>query len=78
MHQIYPNNKGAKDFMFNIASKTDYLCMESPFDHKLMNISLKCMEEFLLEFFDLVRFLFVYDAYSSGYRAVIVCWRSKV
>jgi|TARA_Y100000401_G_scaffold111588_1_gene109996 2-polyprenyl-3-methyl-5-hydroxy-6-metoxy-1,4-benzoquinol methylase len=77
LHQIYPNNKGAENFLHDIASKTEYLCLETPLDHKLMDISPKSMYNFLSKFFDLVRILFVYDAYSSGYRAIFVCWRPK-
>jgi len=73
LHQIYPNNKHAEEFMSEVSSKTDYLCIESPFNHPLMNLSLKEMESFLSKFFSLVRLLFAYDAYSSGYRAIFVC-----
>lgn len=77
LHQIYPNNIKAEKFMSEISSKTDYLCIESPFNHPLMHLSLKEMKDFLSKFFTFVRFLFAYDAYSSGYRAIFVCWRPK-
>tara|TARA_Y100000592_G_scaffold52137_1_gene82433 strand:+ start:13368 stop:14567 length:1200 start_codon:yes stop_codon:yes gene_type:complete len=78
LHQIYPNNKGAHNFMADIASRTEYLCIESPFGHKLMNVPLSTMFDFLCDYFDIVRFLFAYDAYSSGYRAIFVCHNPKL
>jgi 2-polyprenyl-3-methyl-5-hydroxy-6-metoxy-1,4-benzoquinol methylase len=77
LHQIYPNTKGAEEFIGNIARRTEYLCFESTVDHKLMNISLKQMVEFFNKFFHGVRFLFAYNAYSSGYRVIFMCWSPK-
>jgi 2-polyprenyl-3-methyl-5-hydroxy-6-metoxy-1,4-benzoquinol methylase len=77
LHQIYPNTKGAEEFIGNIARRTEYLCFESTADHKLMNISLKQMKEFFDKFFHGVRFLFAYDAYSSGYRVIFMCWNPR-
>jgi len=77
LHQIYPNTKGAEEFIGNIARRTEYLCFESTADHKLMNIPLKQIKEFFLKFFHGVRFLFAYDAYSSGYRIIFMCWSPR-
>ena len=77
LHQIYPNAKGAEEFIGNIARKTEYLCFESTANHKLMNISLKQMKEFFDKFFHGVRFLFAYDAYSTGYRVIFMCWNPR-
>ena len=77
LHQIYPNTKGAEKFIGNIARRTEYLCFESTANHKLMDISLKQMAEFFGKFFHGVRFLFAYDAYSSGYRVIFMCWSPR-
>ena len=77
LHQIYPHTKGAEDFIANIARRTEYLCFESTANHKLMNISLKQMKEFFSKFFHRVRFLFAYDAYSTGYRVIFMCWNPR-
>jgi|TARA_R110000824_G_scaffold47251_1_gene134762 2-polyprenyl-3-methyl-5-hydroxy-6-metoxy-1,4-benzoquinol methylase len=77
LHQIYPNAKGAEEFIGNIARRTEYLCFESTANHKLMNISLEQIREFFANFFHGVRFLFAYDAYSSGYRVIFMCWNPK-
>lgn len=77
LHQIYPNTKGAEEFIGNIARRTEYLCFESTANHKLMNISLKQMKEFFSKFFHQVRFLFAYDAYSTGYRIIFMCWNPR-
>jgi len=77
LHQIYPHTKGAEDFIGNIAKKTEYLCFESTANHKLMNIRLKEIRKFFWQFFHGVRFLFAYDAYSTGYRVIFICWDPK-
>ena len=77
LHQIYPHTKGAENFIADIARRTEYLCFESTANHKLMNISLKEMRKFFHKFFHGVRFLFAYDAYSTGYRVIFMCWSPK-
>jgi len=77
LHQIFPNTKGAEEFIFNIAKRTEYLCFESPVNHSLMNIPLSKIRDFFWQFFEGVRFLFAYDAYSSGYRVIFMCWSPK-
>jgi 2-polyprenyl-3-methyl-5-hydroxy-6-metoxy-1,4-benzoquinol methylase len=78
LHQIYPHTKGSENFIADIARRTEYLCFESTANHKLMNIPLKEMREFFSKFFHGVRFLFAYDAYSSGYRVIFMCWNPKI
>ena len=74
LHQIYPNMVGAEDFLSNIAKSTKYMAYETPADHPLMSISLEEMHYNLMKYFPHVRLTYVYDAYSSGYRATFVCW----
>jgi ribosomal protein L11 methylase PrmA len=74
LHQIYKNFEGSEDFMANISKKCDYFAFETPLNHPLMNISAQQVEQNLQKYFKNVRLLYVYDAYSSGYRANYVCF----
>jgi len=74
LHQIYPNMVGAGDFLSNIAKSTKYMAYETPANHPLMSIPLKEIYYNLIKYFPHVRLTYVYDAYSSGYRATFVCW----
>ena len=74
LHQIYPNFIGAEEFMTKLSSMTDYLAFETPLNHPLMNISAASVENELKKYFSIVRLIYIYDAYSSGYRANYVCY----
>lgn len=74
LHQIYPNFVGASAFMDNIADKCNYFVFETPVNHKKMNIPLEKIYEHLEDYFELVRLVYIYDAYSSGYRANFICY----
>ena len=74
LHQIYPNFEGSEKFMTKLASMTDYLALELPLNHPLMNISPRQVEENLRKYFKIVRLVYIYNAYSSGYRANYVCY----
>jgi len=74
LHQIYPNFEGSDEFMTKLASMTDYLALELPLNHPLMNISPAEVESNLRKYFKTVRLLYIYNAYSSGYRANYVCY----
>ena len=74
LHQIYKNFEGSEEFMTNISNKCDYFAFETPLNHPLMNIGAQQVEQSLLKYFKNVRLLYVYDAYSSGYRANYVCF----
>ena len=74
LHQIYPNFEGSEEFMTKLAGMTDYLALELPLNHPLMNISPAEVESNLRKYFKIVRLLYVYNAYSSGYRANYICY----
>lgn len=76
LHQIYPNMVGADSFLTNIAKSTKYMAYETPVDHPLMSIPLKDIQNNLLKYFPHVRLSYVYNAYSSGYRATFMCWNN--
>ena len=73
LHQIYPDMKGSEQFMKNIAQNTAYLCYETPMNHPLMKIPLKQVISNLQRYFRSTRIVYAYDAYSSGYRCIIIC-----
>jgi hypothetical protein len=50
------------------------MAYETPVDHPLMNISLESIQNNLKKYFPRVRLTYVYNAYSSGYRAIFMCW----
>tara|TARA_Y100000310_G_scaffold284773_1_gene307763 strand:- start:2353 stop:3621 length:1269 start_codon:yes stop_codon:yes gene_type:complete len=74
LHQIYKNMEGSKEFLENIKRNTDYMFYETPVNHPLMDISLSRIQGILEETFPTVRLQYVYDAYSSGYRAIFICY----
>ena len=74
LHQVYPNFQGSEEFMTKLSSITDYLAFETPLNHPLMNISPAAVEQNLRKYFRIVRLIYIYDAYSSGYRANYVCY----
>jgi len=73
LHQIYPHMKGAESFLENISKNTKYMAYETPVKHPLMKLSLREIEHTLRKYFNHCRLGYVYNAYSSGYRAVFVC-----
>ena len=74
LHQIYPNFSKAEKFMKKIASCTETLVFETPLNHKYMRMSPKSVQKKLIDLgFKHVRLVYIYDAYSSGYRANYVC-----
>jgi len=75
LHQIYPNFKGADSFLTKIAKTAEILMFETPLNHKLMNISPEeVIENFKRLGFKAARLVYIYDAYSSGYRANFICY----
>jgi|TARA_R110000824_G_scaffold6775_6_gene31310 16S rRNA G966 N2-methylase RsmD len=74
LHQIYKDMHDSEEFLNEIKKKSDYLFYETPVDHPLMDISLKKIKNVLENTFNSVRLLYVYDAYSSGYRAIFICY----
>tara|TARA_A100000164_G_C21938395_1_gene789300 strand:+ start:1821 stop:3248 length:1428 start_codon:yes stop_codon:yes gene_type:complete len=74
LHQIFPNFLGCEEFMTKIARNTETLVFETPLNHKLMVLSPKDVAQKLKSLgFKIVRLVYIYDAYSSGYRANYIC-----
>ena len=46
---------------------------ETPLNHQTMNISVENVYNKLRNYFRTVRLIYVYDAYSSGYRGIFIC-----
>jgi len=61
-------------FLTNISKHTKYMAYETPVNHPLMSISLESIQNNLKKYFPHVRLTYVYNAYSSGYRAIFACW----
>ena len=74
LHQIYPNFNGADPFLKKLSSITDYFAFETPLNHSTMNLDPILVQNELQKYFKIVRLLYVYDAYSTGYRANYVCY----
>ena len=68
--------KGADNFLSDISKKTNTLCYETALDHPLMDISITDVFYKLKKYFRTVRLMYVYDAYSSGYRGIFLCQHS--
>jgi|11BtaG_2_1085332.scaffolds.fasta_scaffold03745_2 2-polyprenyl-3-methyl-5-hydroxy-6-metoxy-1,4-benzoquinol methylase len=76
LHQIYPNMEGSEEFLSTISKNTKYMAYETPVNHPLMNIPLENIHQNLMKHFLHVRLTYVYNAYSSGYRATFICWHN--
>jgi ribosomal protein L11 methylase PrmA len=78
LHQIFPNFRGAAKFIEKIATISPYFVMETPANHKKMNFDLYEVWSILACHFSVIRCLYVYDAYSTGYRVIFSCHRDPV
>tara|TARA_R110000803_G_scaffold148280_3_gene213713 strand:+ start:4485 stop:5762 length:1278 start_codon:yes stop_codon:yes gene_type:complete len=74
LHQIYRNLEGVGPLLDKISSMTEYFAFETPVRHPTTTIGLLQIYEKLSKHFKIVRLLYFYDAYSSGYRANFVCY----
>ncbi|MCK5529206.1 MAG: hypothetical protein KAI74_05945 [Kiritimatiellae bacterium] len=74
IHQIFPDFKGADAFFDNLSKMTSYLAFETPIRHPLMKCGVWKVQRFLKKYFWMVRPLYVYHAYSSGWRVIFVCY----
>tara|TARA_R100000008_G_scaffold372_2_gene334 strand:- start:22856 stop:24124 length:1269 start_codon:yes stop_codon:yes gene_type:complete len=74
LHQVYPNFVGSEPFLKKLSSITDYFAFETPLNHSTMNLDPMVVQNELQKYFKIVRLLYVYDAYSTGYRANYVCY----
>ena len=78
IHQIYPSFVGAAEFLHKVSSVCPYFIFETPAHHKKMRLSLKEINGILNCHFSVVRCLYVYDAYSTGYRIIFSCARDFI
>ncbi len=80
LHQIYPNFEGEEvnKFMNKLGQMTKF-CMvfETPVDHPKMNLSLDAIKGKLNKWWGPIKISYVYDAYSTGYRAIFICLKKK-
>jgi 16S rRNA G966 N2-methylase RsmD len=79
LHQIYPNFEGEEvnKFMNKLGQMTKF-CMvfETPVDHPKMNLSLDAIKGKLNKWWGPIKISYVYDAYSTGYRAIFICLKT--
>ena len=78
LHQVYKNLEGAEDVLAKIGKMSDYFIFESPVRHPTTTIGLEEISEKLKDHFKMIRLLYFYDAYSTGYRANFVCYGYNV
>ena len=80
LHQIYPNFEGEEvnKFMNKLGQMTKF-CMvfETPVDHPKMNLTLDAIKGKLNKWWGPIKISYVYDAYSTGYRAIFICLKKK-
>jgi 2-polyprenyl-3-methyl-5-hydroxy-6-metoxy-1,4-benzoquinol methylase len=74
LHQIYQNLEGSDKLLNKIANISEYFAFETPVRHPTTTIGLKSIYDKLSTHFKIVRLLYMYDAYSTGYRANFVCY----
>lgn len=73
LHQMFPHFKGADKLMSKLSSMSNYMHFETSVNHPLMKIPLTEIYSNLKRFYRGVRLTYVYNAYSSGYRAEFLC-----
>jgi len=73
LHQTHPNLYECDDFIKLIASKCRRFFFETPIRHKHYMFSIEQINEKLKEHFHSVRLAYIYDAYSTGARAIFLC-----
>ena len=74
LHKIYPNMKGAGQFLSKLASISKRTAFETPICHPQMSIGIKKIYAILNEHFKSVRFLYIYKKKSLDYRAIFLCY----
>ena len=74
LHQIYKNLEGAEPVLDKIADMSEYFAFETPVRHPTTSIGLFQIYKKLCNHFKIVRLLYFYNAYSSGYRANFICY----
>lgn len=74
LHQMYPNMQGADPFLARLASMARFVAFETAVAHPQMSLSLEEIFAKLEQHFRIVRLLYTYDAYSSGYRAIFILY----
>lgn len=77
LHQIYPKLDGAEPFLEKLAATAKFLAFETPVWHSAMPLGVDDVFRKLKKFFRVVRLLYVYKAYSTGWRAVFICYRPR-
>jgi len=75
LHQLYPDitDPGCDEFLSLIAKKCTYFFFETPIKHKHYNYSLEQVTNKLEKHFSDVRLVYLYDCYSTGFRAIYMC-----
>ena len=69
---------GCEEFLRILSEKTNYLIYETPINHTRMHVPTDQIEKKLKEYFKSVGLKYIYDAYSSGERAIFICHNYKV
>lgn len=77
LHQIYPKLAGAEPFLEKLAATAKFLAFETPVRHSAMPLGVDEVFLKLKKFFRVVRLLYVYKAYSPGWRAIFICYRAR-
>ena len=79
LHQTHPDLYSCDKFLETLAGKCRYFFFETPVRHKHYDFSLEEITEKLESHFHLVRLVYFYDCYSTGFRAVYIChpWDAK-
>jgi len=74
IHQMFPHFNNSDKFMKKISKMCKYFAFETPVNHSLMMLPISEINSNLKKYFKVVRLLYVYDAYSGGYRANFICY----
>ena len=74
LHQTHPKLDSCDEFLSTVASKSRYFFFETPIDHKHYKYSLEQITNKLEEHFVTVKLVYFYDCYSTGYRAIYLCY----
>jgi hypothetical protein len=64
----------AHKYLEDISNMSNYIFFETPVEHPNVKESLSDITDILNQHFYIVRLVYIYNAYSSGYRAIYICY----
>ncbi len=75
IHRMFNGfTKEAHQYLEDVSNMSNYIFFETPVEHSCVKESLSEITNILKQHFYIVRLVYIYNAYSSGYRAIYICY----